>query len=118
MSPKKGETGRGLSESFQQLPFKKLSLEKPVKTLGQPGRILALVLPSGGMAARHRKGVTAEQFFYMWAALVASFIICILQPDDSTDTIFEKSKHFPSHKTTQKAKNQCFTILSMVPTKR
>ncbi|KAG5454952.1 hypothetical protein CSKR_105888 [Clonorchis sinensis] len=27
--------------------------------LGQPGSIPALVLPSGGMAARHRKGVTA-----------------------------------------------------------
>ncbi|KAG5445017.1 hypothetical protein CSKR_105029 [Clonorchis sinensis] len=28
--------------------------------LGQPGSIPALVLPSGGMAVRHRKGVTAE----------------------------------------------------------
>ncbi|GAA53872.1 ATP-dependent RNA helicase DDX1, partial [Clonorchis sinensis] len=32
--------------------------------LGQPGSILALVLPSGGMAVRHRKGATAERFFY------------------------------------------------------
>ncbi|KAG5442938.1 hypothetical protein CSKR_104781 [Clonorchis sinensis] len=31
--------------------------------LGQPGSIPALVLPSGGMAARHRKGATAERFF-------------------------------------------------------
>ncbi|KER28386.1 hypothetical protein T265_04769 [Opisthorchis viverrini] len=31
--------------------------------LGQPGGIPALVLPSGSMAARHRKGVTDEQFF-------------------------------------------------------
>ncbi|KAG5453775.1 hypothetical protein CSKR_113832 [Clonorchis sinensis] len=30
--------------------------------LGQPGIILALVLPSGGMAVRHRKGATAERF--------------------------------------------------------
>ncbi|GAA57295.1 tonsoku-like protein, partial [Clonorchis sinensis] len=30
--------------------------------LGQPGSIPALVLPSGGMAARHRKGATAERF--------------------------------------------------------
>ncbi|GAA56608.1 hypothetical protein CLF_111206 [Clonorchis sinensis] len=30
-----------------------------VDKLGQPGSISALVLPSGGMAARHRKGVTA-----------------------------------------------------------
>ncbi|KAG5449768.1 hypothetical protein CSKR_109570 [Clonorchis sinensis] len=32
--------------------------------LGQPGRITALVLPSDVMAARHRKGVTAEQYSY------------------------------------------------------
>ncbi|KAG5452617.1 hypothetical protein CSKR_100442, partial [Clonorchis sinensis] len=29
--------------------------------LGQPGSIRALVLPLGGMVARHRKGVTAER---------------------------------------------------------
>ncbi|KAG5441733.1 hypothetical protein CSKR_110667 [Clonorchis sinensis] len=28
--------------------------------LGQPGTIPALVLPSGGMAMKHRKGATAE----------------------------------------------------------
>ncbi|KAG5452306.1 hypothetical protein CSKR_106735, partial [Clonorchis sinensis] len=33
----------------------------PLSRLGQPGSIPALVLPSGGMAARHRKVVTAEQ---------------------------------------------------------
>ncbi|KER33353.1 hypothetical protein T265_00679 [Opisthorchis viverrini] len=32
--------------------------------LGQPGSILALVLPSGGMAVRHRKGATAERFIF------------------------------------------------------
>ncbi|KER32223.1 hypothetical protein T265_12825, partial [Opisthorchis viverrini] len=31
----------------------------PLSRLGQPGSNPALVLPSGGMAARHRKGVTA-----------------------------------------------------------
>ncbi|KER24797.1 hypothetical protein T265_07625 [Opisthorchis viverrini] len=31
--------------------------------LGQPGSIPAVVLPSGGMTARRRKGVTAECFF-------------------------------------------------------
>ncbi|KAG5449469.1 Interferon regulatory factor 4 [Clonorchis sinensis] len=35
----------------------------PLSRLGQPGSIPALVLPSSGMAARHRKGVTAESFF-------------------------------------------------------
>ncbi|KAG5442216.1 hypothetical protein CSKR_100197, partial [Clonorchis sinensis] len=35
----------------------------PLSRLGQPGSILALVLPSGGVAARHRKGATAERFF-------------------------------------------------------
>ncbi|KER24479.1 hypothetical protein T265_07846 [Opisthorchis viverrini] len=34
----------------------------PLFRLGQPGSISALVLPSGSMAARHRKGVTAERF--------------------------------------------------------
>ncbi|KAG5454379.1 hypothetical protein CSKR_107239 [Clonorchis sinensis] len=34
----------------------------PLSRLGQPDSIPALVLPSGGMAARHRKGVTAERF--------------------------------------------------------
>ncbi|KAG5449685.1 Actin-1 [Clonorchis sinensis] len=37
----------------------------PLSRLGQPGSISALVLPSGGMAARHRKGVTAERFPYV-----------------------------------------------------
>ncbi|KAG5443401.1 hypothetical protein CSKR_109948 [Clonorchis sinensis] len=35
--------------------------------LGQPGSIPALVLPSGGMAARYRKGATAERFFSLIA---------------------------------------------------
>ncbi|KAG5445925.1 hypothetical protein CSKR_111965 [Clonorchis sinensis] len=39
------------------------SVWREVQALGQPGSISALVLPSGGMAARHQKGVTAEQFF-------------------------------------------------------
>ncbi|KAG5441967.1 hypothetical protein CSKR_110774 [Clonorchis sinensis] len=33
----------------------------PRSRFGQPGSIPALVLPSGGMAAAHRKGVTAER---------------------------------------------------------
>ncbi|KAG5442235.1 hypothetical protein CSKR_100179 [Clonorchis sinensis] len=32
----------------------------PLSWFGQPGSIPALVLPSGGMAARHRKGTTTE----------------------------------------------------------
>ncbi|KAG5446506.1 Glutamine-dependent NAD(+) synthetase [Clonorchis sinensis] len=32
----------------------------PLSRLGQPGSISAFVLPSGGMAARHRKSATAE----------------------------------------------------------
>ncbi|KER22732.1 hypothetical protein T265_09217 [Opisthorchis viverrini] len=34
----------------------------PLSRLGQPGSIPALVLPSGGMAARHRKGCYSERF--------------------------------------------------------
>ncbi|KAG5445464.1 hypothetical protein CSKR_103724 [Clonorchis sinensis] len=33
----------------------------PLSRLGQPGSIPTLVLPSGGMTARHRKGATAER---------------------------------------------------------
>ncbi|KER31335.1 hypothetical protein T265_02389 [Opisthorchis viverrini] len=36
----------------------------PLSRLGQTGSIPALVLPPDGMAARHRKGVTAERFIY------------------------------------------------------
>ncbi|KAG5443825.1 hypothetical protein CSKR_100054 [Clonorchis sinensis] len=35
----------------------------PLSRLGQPGSIPAFVLPSGGMAVRHRKGATVERFF-------------------------------------------------------
>ncbi|KER20877.1 hypothetical protein T265_10664 [Opisthorchis viverrini] len=38
----------------------------PLSRLGQPDGISALMLPLGGMAAGHRKGVTAERFFYIW----------------------------------------------------
>ncbi|KER31019.1 hypothetical protein T265_02693 [Opisthorchis viverrini] len=33
---------------------------------GQPGSIPVLVLPSGGMAARHRKGAAAERFLFLF----------------------------------------------------
>ncbi|KAG5447734.1 hypothetical protein CSKR_106767 [Clonorchis sinensis] len=36
-------------------------LTPTLSRLGQPGSIPALVLPSDGMAARHRKGATAER---------------------------------------------------------
>ncbi|KAG5442644.1 hypothetical protein CSKR_109486 [Clonorchis sinensis] len=34
----------------------------PLSRLGQLGNIPALMLPSGGMAVRHRKGATAERY--------------------------------------------------------
>ncbi|KER34076.1 hypothetical protein T265_12497, partial [Opisthorchis viverrini] len=37
----------------------------PLSRLGQPDSIPALVLPSGGMAARHRKGATAERLLLL-----------------------------------------------------
>ncbi|KAG5451860.1 E3 ubiquitin-protein ligase chfr, partial [Clonorchis sinensis] len=37
----------------------------PLSRLGQPGSIPALVQPSGGMAARDRKGTAAGRFFFM-----------------------------------------------------
>ncbi|KAG5443961.1 hypothetical protein CSKR_103782 [Clonorchis sinensis] len=33
----------------------------PLSRFGQPGKIPAIVLPSGGMAARHREGARAER---------------------------------------------------------
>ncbi|KAG5452982.1 hypothetical protein CSKR_110347 [Clonorchis sinensis] len=58
---------------------------------GQPGSIPTLVLPSGGMAARHRKGVTAERFFIR---VHQSSPECAAQrlPDISVGTIFDKSQ--------------------------
>ncbi|KER22235.1 hypothetical protein T265_09626 [Opisthorchis viverrini] len=41
----------------------------PLSRLGQPGSIPALVLPSGSMAARHRKDVTAERFLFTYNPL-------------------------------------------------
>ncbi|KAG5447015.1 hypothetical protein CSKR_110206 [Clonorchis sinensis] len=38
----------------------------PLSVLGQPGSIPALVLPSGGMTARHRKGATDERFVELY----------------------------------------------------
>ncbi|KAG5441968.1 hypothetical protein CSKR_110773 [Clonorchis sinensis] len=37
----------------------------PLSGLEQPGSIPALVLPSDGLTARHRKGVTVERFFVL-----------------------------------------------------
>ncbi|KAG5446350.1 hypothetical protein CSKR_104271 [Clonorchis sinensis] len=48
----------------------------PLSRLGQPGSIPALVLPSGGMATRHRKGASAERLLLMlqtWNAGYQSF---------------------------------------------
>ncbi|KAG5450540.1 hypothetical protein CSKR_101705 [Clonorchis sinensis] len=53
----------------------------PLSRLGQPGSIPALVLPSGGMAARHRKGATAERFFLLMQTKGAC--ICKQQNTDS-----------------------------------
>ncbi|KER29364.1 hypothetical protein T265_13392, partial [Opisthorchis viverrini] len=39
-----------------------------VSRLGHPGSIPALVLPSGGMAARHRNDVTAERLLFKLGA--------------------------------------------------
>ncbi|KAG5444718.1 hypothetical protein CSKR_112903 [Clonorchis sinensis] len=44
----------------------------PLSSLGQPGSTPALLLPSGGMAVRHRKGAAAEQF---QSHFIATFIL-------------------------------------------
>ncbi|KER27420.1 hypothetical protein T265_05526 [Opisthorchis viverrini] len=38
----------------------------PLSRLGRPGSIPALVPPSCGTAARHRKGTTAERSFFIF----------------------------------------------------
>ncbi|KAG5441825.1 hypothetical protein CSKR_100691 [Clonorchis sinensis] len=54
--------------------------------LGQPGSSPALVLPSGGMAGRHRKGVTAEQFLVLYRSLTwLSVIIQLTCVSTSTE---------------------------------
>ncbi|KER19633.1 hypothetical protein T265_11645 [Opisthorchis viverrini] len=52
----------------------------PLPSLGQPGSIPALALPSGGMAVRHRKGVIAEKFS------IFSKFSTALPPEGSTRT--------------------------------
>ncbi|KER30218.1 hypothetical protein T265_03280 [Opisthorchis viverrini] len=54
----------------------------PLSRLGQPGSIPALVLPSGGMAARHREGATAERFlsFHQSANLLIRRIVVRTRP--------------------------------------
>ncbi|KER22864.1 hypothetical protein T265_09137 [Opisthorchis viverrini] len=42
--------------------YTQTACEHILKSIGEPGSIPALVLPSGSMAARHRKGVKAELF--------------------------------------------------------
>ncbi|KAG5452395.1 hypothetical protein CSKR_100794 [Clonorchis sinensis] len=61
--------GRRLKWSERELTDRKVlgsnptsASRLPLSRLGQPGSIPALVLPSGGMASRHRKSVTAERF--------------------------------------------------------
>ncbi|KER26425.1 hypothetical protein T265_06340 [Opisthorchis viverrini] len=44
----------------------------PLSWLGLPVSIPALVLPSGGMAARHQKGVTAERSQWLLAGTTMS----------------------------------------------
>ncbi|GAA48506.1 akirin-1, partial [Clonorchis sinensis] len=51
-----------------------------VPPLRQPGSIPTLLLPSGGMAARHRKGVTAERTVY-------SNVVCCFGNWDYKETI-------------------------------
>ncbi|KAG5450259.1 hypothetical protein CSKR_112437 [Clonorchis sinensis] len=52
----------GLHKTDRQVEQDGSLTDNNEETPGQPGIILALVLPSGSMAARHRKGVTAERF--------------------------------------------------------
>ncbi|KER33407.1 hypothetical protein T265_00718 [Opisthorchis viverrini] len=54
----------------------------PLSRLGQPGSIPALVLPSGDMAARHRKGATAERF-YLYEIKAAGILTLSNSPDTS-----------------------------------
>ncbi|KAG5445190.1 hypothetical protein CSKR_103365, partial [Clonorchis sinensis] len=44
----------------------------PLSRLGQPDSVSALVLPSGGTAARHRRGVTAERFIFFYTCMKKS----------------------------------------------
>ncbi|KER33083.1 hypothetical protein T265_00981 [Opisthorchis viverrini] len=51
----------GVERTFLPLTF---TPDPAAGLLGQPGSVPALVLPPGGMAARHRKDVTAERFTF------------------------------------------------------
>ncbi|KAG5451091.1 hypothetical protein CSKR_106669 [Clonorchis sinensis] len=63
----------------------------PLSKLGQPGSIPALLLPSCGMAARHRKGVTAEQFYLLPFLGTPAVMLC----NKTECQQLEKSKFHP-----------------------
>ncbi|KAG5440985.1 hypothetical protein CSKR_109696 [Clonorchis sinensis] len=64
MSPKKGESGqREFTDRKVRGSNPTPTSRLPLSRLRQPGSIPALVPFSSSKAARHRKGVTAEQFF-------------------------------------------------------
>ncbi|KAG5443929.1 hypothetical protein CSKR_100821 [Clonorchis sinensis] len=72
----------------------------PLSRLGQPGSLSALVLPLGGMAAKHRKGVTAEQFSF-WTPTMAlrhvarSLCFTTIQLAVWSDTCTLEPNHIP-----------------------
>ncbi|KAG5450620.1 hypothetical protein CSKR_101782, partial [Clonorchis sinensis] len=64
-----GEMAQWLTREFTDRKVRGSNLTSasrlPLCRLGQPGSIQALVLHSGGMAARHRKGATAERLLFI-----------------------------------------------------
>ncbi|KAG5446884.1 hypothetical protein CSKR_102258 [Clonorchis sinensis] len=64
-----GEMAQWLKREFTDRKVRgsnsKSASRLPLSRVGQPGNIPALVLPSGRMAAKYRKGVTAERLSFI-----------------------------------------------------
>ncbi|KER25540.1 hypothetical protein T265_14189 [Opisthorchis viverrini] len=79
--PVGGEMAQWLEREFTDRGVRGSNLTSasrlPLSRLGQPGSTPALVLASGGMSARHRKGVTAERLFSQVISLEPSCLLVI-----------------------------------------
>ncbi|KER23270.1 hypothetical protein T265_14677, partial [Opisthorchis viverrini] len=87
----------------------------PLSRLGQPGSIPALVLPSGGMAARHRKGATAERSsLSLTPVSMANFIDAKTSTENSVDVNEGSSRSSANVSITIFFNRECHVFVSAV----
>ncbi|KER21232.1 hypothetical protein T265_10392 [Opisthorchis viverrini] len=105
-----------------------------IPTLGQPDSISALVLPSGGVAARYRKGATAERLFRFYGSLDVLFPIQFFQmihltsktgqpdliekPAETEDRISQAGERSPMDESHIKTEQPVLKLNAAVPYKK